>query len=71
MLDLRELGFIESKSSGIREYGFVLLLDPIRVCVQLRHKPRSRVPDEWWHSFVARADAVGAGLAAYIKELKG
>jgi hypothetical protein len=60
MLKLVELGFIFAKAEGIREYGQVLLLNPLAVCARL--KKEGRVPDEWWTSFSRRASDIGAPI---------
>jgi hypothetical protein len=61
MLRLAELGFIKVKPDGNREYGLVLLLDPLRVCARLRKE--KKVPDEWWVAFISRANEVGARIS--------
>jgi len=60
MLKLVELGFIKAMVEGNREYGQILLLNPIAVCAKLRRD--KKVPDEWWTSFVRRAHAIGATI---------
>jgi hypothetical protein len=60
MLRLVELGFILAKAEGIREYGQVLLLNPLAVCVRLRRE--NKVPDAWWTSFARRATDIGAPI---------
>ncbi len=62
MRKLEELGFIQIASEGISSIGHVLLLNPIDVVHKLRHAPKSRVLDEWWNAYVARAVVVGAVL---------
>ena len=57
---LQQLGFIETKAAHNREYAHVLLLDPIMFCAQLRKT--GEVPDEWWNTFVGRAQEIGASI---------
>lgn len=59
---LEDLGLIRVKEKGVRRHGYILVLDPIQVCKMLRQESRSRVPDEWWVAFVARADEVGTEI---------
>jgi len=60
MLKLVELGFIKAKADGIREFGQVLLLNPLAICSHLRKV--GKVPDEWWTSFTRRANEIGATI---------
>ncbi len=62
---LEGMGFIRTKPHGNREYGYVLLRDPIRVCVELNSK--RRLPIEWWASFVQRAGEIGATLSDFTQ----
>jgi hypothetical protein len=55
---LVDLGFILAKREGMREYGQVLLLNPLGVCARLHQE--GRVSEEWWTSFSARAADIGA-----------
>lgn len=59
---LRDLGFIRSQPVGIREFGYVLLVDPNRAVVALREAQPDRVPERWWTVFVARCGAAGIPL---------
>ncbi len=58
MFKLVELGFILARQEGNREYGQVLLLNPITVCAKLNGE--GKVADEWWTSFVRRAGEIKA-----------
>ena len=60
MYSLVELGFILAKQEGNREFGQVLLLNPIAVAAKLRDE--EKVSDEWWTSFVRRANDIGAKI---------
>jgi hypothetical protein len=60
MLKLAELKFILAKGEGLREFGQVLLLNPLAVCARLRNE--NKVPDEWWTSFTRRASDIGAPI---------
>jgi hypothetical protein len=60
MFKLVELGFIKSQQEGNREFGQVLLLNPITVCAKLRAE--GKVADEWWTSFVRRAGEIKAAI---------
>jgi hypothetical protein len=62
MRELERLGFIESRRSGNREFGFVLIPDPLHICVELKKRGRPRVPDAWWTAFLSRAKKIGADL---------
>jgi hypothetical protein len=59
---LRELGFVRTARLGLREHGFVLLLDPHPVVMAIREKSPERVPERWWTAFVARCGAIGLNL---------
>ncbi len=60
MLKLVEMGFILTKKEGIREYGQVLLLNPLAVCAKLNDE--KKVPEEWWTTFSKRANEIGATI---------
>lgn len=60
MQKLVDLGFILCLPSGNREFGHVLLLNPLAVCHRL--KLENKLPEGWWPSFVARANAIGATI---------
>ena len=59
---LRDLGFVRTARLGLREHGFVLLLDPHPILAAMqRHKPDS-IPERWWTAFTARCAAIGIPL---------
>lgn len=60
MLKLVELGFIQTKREGNREYGQVLLLNPLAVCNRLHNE--GKTPEEWWTAFARRASEIGAKI---------
>jgi hypothetical protein len=60
MYALVEQGFILVKQEGNREFGQVLLLNPISVCTWLRAE--NKVSDAWWTAFVRRANDIGAKI---------
>jgi hypothetical protein len=60
---LRALGFIRTKAVGLRDVGFILLLDPHAVVSRLRHEKPDLVPDRWWTAFVSRCSEIGVQLA--------
>jgi len=60
MFKLVELGFIVVKQVGNREYGEVLLVNPVSVCARLH--AQGRVPEAWWASFVKRAGEIKARI---------
>ena len=60
MFKLVELGFIKSQQEGNREFGQVLLLNPITVCAKLRSE--GKVAAEWWASFLRRAGEIKATI---------
>jgi hypothetical protein len=62
MYQLAALGFIKIAPHGNSPIGHVLILNPLLVVHELRHKPKSKVPDEWWNAYVARASVIGAVL---------
>lgn len=62
LLSLIELGFIKAKPDFGVDYGQILLVNPLQVCVDLK---ASRPIDEaWWSAFVRRSTEVGAALPA-------
>lgn len=60
ILTLVDLGFILTSRDGLREFGQVLLLNPLAVAVQLNDEKKT--PDGWWPSFFRRANEIGADL---------
>ncbi len=62
MRTLRKLGFIETLSTGNREFGSVLIINPLLVCARLRHDKDTKVPDAWWSAFVSRARKISADI---------
>jgi hypothetical protein len=60
MYKLVELGFILAKREGNRDYGQVLLLNPLAVCARL-HAARE-VPEEWWTLFRRKAGEMKATI---------
>jgi hypothetical protein len=60
---LRELGFLRSAPVGMRDHGFLLLLDPHAAVVRLRKESPSAIPERWWTAFVARCANIGVALA--------
>ncbi|MCH8823044.1 MAG: hypothetical protein IH984_05995 [Planctomycetes bacterium] len=70
MRKLRDLGFIEVKRSGNREFGSILIINPLQVCVNLKSAKKSGVTDAWWTAFISRAKKIGAVIpsASEIKE---
>jgi hypothetical protein len=60
VLRLAELGFVLVKAEGNREYGQVLLLNPLAVCSRLHAE--GKTPNEWWTAFVRRASEIGAPI---------
>ena len=59
---LEELGFIQAKPSGNRQFAHVLIINPLQVVCQIRGSDPSKVPDELWNAFLARAQEIGASL---------
>jgi hypothetical protein len=57
---LHELGFIKVEPAGIREIGYILLLNPLQVCVEVRKRRPQSAPKEWWNAFLQRASEIGA-----------
>lgn len=61
MSKLIELGFIKAQREHNREYGQVLLLNPLAVIAKL--KKEGVIDDEaWWNAFHARASAIRAEM---------
>jgi hypothetical protein len=60
MFKLVEIGFIKTLKEGNREYGQVLLLNPLAVCAKL--KQDRKAPEEWWTAFMRRATDIGAKI---------
>jgi hypothetical protein len=59
---LKAMGFVKTSAVGMRDYGFVLLVDPHRVVADLYEKAPERIPERWWTAFNARCAAVGVRL---------
>jgi hypothetical protein len=62
LFQLVNLGFILAKADGNREYGQILLLNPLAVCARLHAERKD--PDGWWAAFIRRAGDVGAKVPA-------
>lgn len=60
--ELREIGLVRTAPLGVRECGFILLLDPHRVVMKLRERKPQLIPEQWWTAFVARCSAAGIPL---------
>jgi hypothetical protein len=65
MTKLVDLGFILASRDGNREFGQVLLLNPLAVVAALNEK--SKLPEGWWTSFVGRANDIGTTLPKALK----
>jgi hypothetical protein len=48
---------------GLRDVGFILLLDPHVVVARLRQESPDLVPERWWTAFVSRCADIGVQLA--------
>lgn len=59
---LARLGFVRTAENGLRDHGFVLLLDPHRVVARIRAEQPKKIPGRWWSAFQARCSAVGVPL---------
>jgi hypothetical protein len=57
---LEEFGFIKTKPSGSKKYGYILLIHPHRVVEDL--KAKNQISDKWWGAYVQRATEVGFPL---------
>lgn len=64
MFKLVEMGFILAQPSGNREYGQVLLLNPLAVCRRIHDE--GRTPEGWWAEFVAYASEIDAKIPAVL-----
>lgn len=62
MHQLEKLGFVRIAAHGNSAIGHVLILNPLFVVDGLRRKPKSKVSDEWWNAYIARASVIGAVL---------
>jgi hypothetical protein len=62
---LAELGFIKIQANGNREIGYILVLNPLMVCVKLRAAGKL-LPDGWWPAFVRRTQEIGAVIPTSI-----
>ncbi|MDB5341747.1 MAG: hypothetical protein JWP89_124 [Schlesneria sp.] len=59
---LAELGFIEPKAAGNRQFAHVLVVDPLKHICKLRRTDPEKVPEAFWTAFLARAQEIGAKL---------
>ncbi len=62
METLEKLGFIECRPIGSRKFGQVLILDPLRVCAELKERSPEKVSEEWWTAFITRAQEIRATI---------
>lgn len=60
---LEDAKFIRVKPKGVVKHGYVLILNPLDVVLEMHSRSPRRVPEEWWNSFLSRADEVGTELA--------
>lgn len=60
MMKLVDLGFIRAQADGNRDFGHVLLLNPLAVCHGLY--VAGKTPDGWWAAFNSRANQIGAEM---------
>lgn len=65
MTKLVELGVILSRKEGNREFGQVLILNPLAVAAAWQAS--GKLPDGWWTSFAARAGDIGASIPRPLK----
>lgn len=65
MMKLVDLGFILAQAHGNREYGQVLLLNPLAVCHRIHLE--GKTPDGWWAAFVSRATQISAVIPAPLE----
>jgi hypothetical protein len=65
MMKLVDLGFILARRDGNRDFGYVLLLDPLAVAAALN--AQKKLPDEWWTSFMGRANEISAAIPKPLK----
>lgn len=66
VIKLEQAGFLKVASKGNRKLGFVLLLNPHRVAVQLREA--GKIDEDWWRLYRNRLEAVGAELGPVLGE---
>jgi hypothetical protein len=61
---LEKLGFIRVAAHGNSPIGHILLLNPLHVAHELRHKGKGgrKASDEWWVAYLSRASVIGAVL---------
>lgn len=74
---MKKFNFIDTKSNGIEQDGFILLFDPFRVAAQLHVKSESdsslkeSMPDtDWWEPFSARCKKIGVPLGPLVEEAR-
>jgi hypothetical protein len=60
MANLVNFEFILAYRDGNREFGQVLLLNPLAVAAKHHHD--GKIPPHWWSSFVRRAEEIGADI---------
>lgn len=65
MTKLVDLGVILARKEGIREFGQVLLLNPLAVAAGWH--ANGKLPEGWWTSFAARAGDIGASIPKPLK----
>jgi hypothetical protein len=56
---LEDLGFIRVAANGNRRYGYILLRNPNNVVLEMKHKPDSLIPREWWTAYTKRCVEIG------------
>jgi hypothetical protein len=59
---LSELGFVRTAPLGVRDFGYVLLVDPHQVVCDMRARSPESVPPAWWTAFGARCSTAGIEL---------
>jgi hypothetical protein len=69
MMTLVDSGFILVCRRGLREFGYVLLLNPLAVAARLQKE--GRTPEGWWSSFLQRAQEISATVPGPLDLPKG
>lgn len=60
LCNLEKDGFIRIHRSPVGDISFVLVVDPLKVCRELRNK--GEISDQWWEEFERRAAEIGQDL---------
>ena len=68
---LEELGFVRTRARGLKDRGWLLLVDPHPVVARLHEEDPTRFPDRWMEVFLHRCSEIGLSPGGRASEVDG